>query len=331
MEGFVGRRGLIEAKRLRALSPRSNLKGFVQLGSHAAAILATGTILAMTWGTWWAVPVFIAHGVLINFLYAGQHELSHSTVFKTRWLNEAAGRAIGFLMLYPRDFDQIQHFAHHRHTQDWAKDGELDRPPYTLMNHLLYLAGPTYWSSRMSRILRFARGIVREPYIPADKHALVIREARWLLAGYAAVAAASLVLQSWAAVIFWLAPMFLTKSVHQLQNSMEHLGLTHEANTLENTRTTRTNALMRWMAWNMQYHTAHHTYPAVPFHALPELHREIVTRSGREPHSMTYLGFQRELIRKLADGRTEADYPQDEAWILDPAEQPRTAASHAQA
>ena len=27
MEGFVGRRGLIEAKRLRALSRRSNLKG----------------------------------------------------------------------------------------------------------------------------------------------------------------------------------------------------------------------------------------------------------------------------------------------------------------
>ncbi len=331
MEGFVGRRGLIEAKRLRALSPRSDLKGCMQLGSHAVAILATGAVLAVTWGTWWAVPVFIAHGVLINFLYAGQHELSHSTVFKTRWLNEAAGRAIGFLMLYPRDFDQIQHFAHHRHTQDWAKDGELDRPPYTLMSHLLYMAGPTYWSSRMSRILRFARGIVREPYIPADKHALVIREARWMLTGYAAIAAASLALQSWAAVIFWLAPMFLTKSVHQLQNSMEHLGLTHETNTLENTRTTRTNALMRWMAWNMQYHTAHHTYPAVPFHALPELHREIVARSGREPHSMTYLGFQRELIRKLAGGRSEADYPQNEAWILDPAEPPRTAASHAQA
>ena len=129
MEGFVGRRGLIEAKRLRALSRRSNLKGFLQLGSHLGAILATGFTLHATWGSWWAVPVFIAHGVLLNFLYAGQHELSHSTVFETRWLNEAVGRVIGFFMFYPRDFDQIQHFAHHRHTQDWAKDGELDRPP----------------------------------------------------------------------------------------------------------------------------------------------------------------------------------------------------------
>jgi fatty acid desaturase len=331
MEGFVGRRGLIEPKRLRALSLRSDAKGFLQLGSHVGAILVTGFILHATWGTWWAVPAFIAHGVLINFLYAAQHELSHSTVFKTRRLNEIIGRVIGFLMFYPRDFDQIQHFAHHRHTQDWDKDGELDRPYYTLSGHILYVIGPTYWSSRFSRILRFAAGIVREPYIPADKHGVVIREARWLLAGYALIAAVFIALQTWAAVIFWLAPMLLTKVVHQLQNTMEHLGLSHEDNTLENTRTTRTNALLRWMAWNMQYHTAHHTYPAVPFHALPALHKEIVTRTGREPHSMTYLGFQWALIRKLAGGRSEADYPENEPWILDPAEQTRTAASHAQA
>ena len=331
MEGFVGRRGLIEGKRLRALSRRSDLRGFVQIGSHAGAVLVTGLVLSATWGTWWAVPVFIAHGVLINFLYAGQHELSHSTVFKTRWLNEAFGRAIGFLMLYPRDFDQIQHFAHHRHTQDWAKDGELDRPHYTLRSYLIYFIGITYWSSRISRILHFACSIVREPYIPMDKHPVVIREARWLMVGYAAIAVISLALQTWAAVIFWLAPMLLTKPVHQLQNTMEHMGLTHEANTLENTRTTRTNALMRWMAWNMQYHTAHHTYPAVPFHALPELHSEIVARTGREPHSMTYLGFQRDLIGKLAGGRGEADYPENEPWILDPSEQAHATATHAQA
>jgi len=331
MEGFVGRRGLIEGKRLRALSRRSNLKGFAQLGSHLGAVLATGFALQAAWGGWWAAPVFIAHGILLNFLYAGQHELSHSTVFQTRWLNEAVGRVIGFLMFYPRDFDQIQHFAHHRHTQDWAKDGELDRPPYTLRGYLIYAAGFTYWSSRLARILRFAGGQVPEPYIPAGKHALVIREARWLLVGYGVILGASLALQSWAAVIFWLAPMMTTKCVHQLQNTMEHMGLTHESNTLENTRTTRTNGLLRWMAWNMQYHTAHHTFPAVPFHALPELHREIVARTGREPHTMTYLGFQRALIRRLLGRRSESDYPQDQAWILDPAEKTETVASHAQA
>jgi len=42
MEDFVGRRGRIEAKRLRSLSQRSDLKGALQLGSHVGALVTTG-------------------------------------------------------------------------------------------------------------------------------------------------------------------------------------------------------------------------------------------------------------------------------------------------
>ena len=52
-----------------------------------AAIGLTGTLLWLLRSTAWAVPLFVLQGVLINFLYAGQHEFSHSTVFKTRRLN----------------------------------------------------------------------------------------------------------------------------------------------------------------------------------------------------------------------------------------------------
>ena len=87
---------------------------------------------------------------MINFLYAGQHELSHSTVFKTKRLNEIFGRLFGFILIYPRDFDQIQHFAHHRYTQDWEGDGELARERYTLTSYLLWVLGPTYWYTRVA-------------------------------------------------------------------------------------------------------------------------------------------------------------------------------------
>ena len=40
----------------------------------------------------------------------------------------------------------------------------------------------------------------------------------------------------------------------------------------DNTRTTLTNRLVRWVAWNMPYHVEHHVAPQVPFHALPALH-----------------------------------------------------------
>ncbi len=315
MDAEFSRRKLIEPTRLRALYQRSDARGIVQAASHFGAIFITGALLWVTWGSWWAVPVFMVHGVLINFLYAGQHELSHGTVFATKWMNEWLGRIIGFLMIFPRDFDQIMHFAHHQHTQNWERDGELVREPYTLSSYLWWVLGPGYWISRVRRIIRFCRGIVTEPYIPQNKTALIIREGRIHMALYIAIAVASILTQSWAAFILWLAPMLVMKPVHQLQNTIEHLGLSHEDNILENTRSTDTNALMRWMCWQMQYHTAHHTFPSVPFWALRELNDEIEGKIGHEVHRMGYIEFQIALIRKLAGGKSEADYPMHEVWI----------------
>src|SRR6202041_3273641 len=96
----------------------------------------------------------------------------------------------------------------------------------------------------------------------------------------------SLWVQSWAAAILWLAPMLAMKGVHQLQNTIEHLGLPHEDNVLVNTRSTRTNAFMRWLGWQMQYHTAHHAFPGVPFHRLRELHEAIFTSRGASVHDV---------------------------------------------
>lgn len=314
MDVSFSRRRLIAPERLRALMQRSDLHGALQLGSHLGVLGVTGALLWSTWGTLWAIPVFVAHGVVLNFLYAGQHELSHGTVFETKWLNVIFGRLFGFLMIYPRDFDKIQHAAHHQHTQNWEKDGELVREPYTLSSYLLWFWGPTYWRTRVSRIVRFSRGIVVEPYIREDEHCIVIREARWHAALYALIAAASVATGSWAAVILWLAPLVLMKPVHQLQNTIEHLGLSHRDDILENTRSTRTNALMRWLCWQMPYHTAHHTFPSVPFWRLRDLDAAM-RDGGARPHEMGWIEFQIEVMRKLWS-KSEADYPYDEVWIV---------------
>jgi fatty acid desaturase len=305
---------MLTPERLKALSRRSDLRGWLQTLSHFAAIGVSGAAIYMTLGTVWVVAPFLIHGVLINYLYGGQHELSHSTVFRTRWLNEFWGRVIGFIVIAPRDADQIQHFAHHRHTQIWRQDGELFRDRYTLRSYLMRLSGIEYWRSNFAALLLYARGRVDEPYVKPAQHALVIREARLHLAGYALIALVSLAADSWAAVLYWLAPLLLTKSAHQLQNLIEHVGLPHSDDIFANTRSTRTNALMRWLCWQMQYHTAHHAFPSVPFFRLKELHAEIFTARGVQPPMMSYLGFQRAMIRALAV-KGEVDYPDDRAWI----------------
>jgi fatty acid desaturase len=315
-EVFV-RREVISPARLKDLCRTSDLKGWCQTSSHLGAILLSGALLWHFRGGYWAFPLFMVHGVLFNFLYAAQHELSHWTVFKTAWLNEWFGRLFGFCVFYPRTFDQLQHIAHHRHTQDWSRDGELVRPRYTLRSYLLWLSGVTYWYTRWRRILRFSCGVVTEPYIAAVRRNELIREARWHLSGYAAIAFVSVVMNSWAAVLLWLAPLVVMKFVHQLQNTIEHLGLPHEADVFTNTRSTRTNALMRWVAWQMQYHTAHHAFPGVPFHRLRALHTAVFIERGTAPPSMTYLGFQRSVLRAFSGGRSEADYSDDAVWIAD--------------
>jgi fatty acid desaturase len=316
-ETFV-RRDLIDGATLRRLCVASNWAGALQTGSQVGAVGATGTALWLAWGTWWALPVFLVHGTILNFLYAGQHELSHGTVFRTRWLNEWVGRIFGFVLFYPRTFDQVQHMAHHRHTQNWTRDGELARAPYTMKSWLMWMSGLTYWYTRWRRIVRFSLGVVTEPYLPQYRHAELVREARVHLAGYGLIAGVSLFAQSWAAVLLWLAPMCAMKFTHQLQNTIEHLGLPHDDNILGNTRTTRTNAVLRWLAWQMQYHTAHHAFPAVPFHRLHELHKIMFTDRGVAAPTMTYWGFQLAALRAFAGGKTEADYPQDRMWIFEP-------------
>ena len=176
------------------------------------------------------------------------------------------------------------------------------------------MLGTTYWYNRVVGIIRRARGIIIEPYIGAAHEARIIRESRLHLLGYALIAGLSLYFQSWVALTFWLLPMVLTKPVHQLQNSIEHLGMTHKTDILQNTRSTRTNAFMRWLCWQMPYHTAHHSYPSVPFWQLRKLDHLLESRGG-DIHRMGWIEFQIEAFRRLAS-KDESQWPENEVWIV---------------
>ena len=322
MEEVFSRRKILTPQDLKELNERSDLMGWSQLLSHLALIAALGYLHYLAMGSWWVLATGFGLGVAVNFLYAAQHELSHWTVFKTKGLNEFWGRVIGFVMLFPRDYDLIMHYSHHRFTQDWDKDGELVREPYTLKTFLLWMSSISYWRNRVTGIIRRARGIIIEPYIHSNEEAKVTRESRLHILGYAVIAGVSIYFETWAALTFWLIPMVLTKPVHQLQNTIEHLGLTHNSDILNNTRSTRTNAFFRWLCWQMPYHTAHHSFPSVPFWKLRQLNNKIEDACG-EVHRMGWIEFQIEAVKRLM-AKNEEGYPMDEVWIV-PLEGGRTA------
>jgi fatty acid desaturase len=313
MDDWIARNGLkvVSRERLRALSERSDLRGWVQTLSHVGAIGATTTALLVVPASLPAllIPIWVAHGVLINCLYAGLHELSHWTAFRTKALNDWVGGVFGFVTLNPFYTDRWSHFAHHRATHDPLRDSELmGMKPFTPATYAIELIGLSFWRRRIANVVRAAagRGLEADYWLTPDQARVVILEARIHVALWILIAAASVAFGSWIALTLWLAPLLATKAFHQLQNTGEHTGLAHDSNTFLNTRTLKGPPPMRWLVWNMSFHTAHHCFPGVPFHALPELHREITANLDHPVPTKGYIEAQREIFAVLRSRRGEA-------------------------
>lgn len=307
MEDYVGSTTLVPPQRLKELGQKSDLKGWTQVLSHLGILAVSTLLLFVTWGSFWSIPLFVIQGVLLNFLYAGAHELSHWTVFKTRGLNDFFGRVLGFLIFVPRDSDRFEHFQHHRHTQNRALDGELQgRPAYTMRTYIFLLSGIGYWKEYFKLIFVDSIRAETAEYLSEPQKARVLKETRIMFALYGMLALLSIFLNSWILIQLWIGPLLTTKVLHNFQNITEHTGMPYVPEILENTRTIKANALIKWLAWNMPYHTAHHVYPAIPFHSLPELHEDIVQGLGREPETISYLHFQVQMFKKLVkDGHSD--------------------------
>jgi fatty acid desaturase len=294
----------VDPKLLKALSVRSDIKGAVQTSSFAAAIGVTTSVIILIPAPLILVltPVLVIHGVLLNCLYAGQHEMSHWTAFRARRLNDLFGHLFGLVTLNPFLTDRWMHFAHHRATQDPARDPELvGMSPYSRTSYLADLIGIDFWRRRVSAILGAAagRGLENTWWLGARERRLVIWEARAHVAIWGLIALASVVFGSGDALLFWIGPLFATKGFHQLQNTGEHTAMPQAPDVFVNTRTLTGPPIMRWLMWNMSYHTAHHAYPATPFHALPRLHAAIVRNLPHPIPTLGYIEAQRAIFESL--------------------------------
>lgn len=263
--------GLIGRAELKRLSERRDAPGRMQLGGHVALLIATGAFVHAGLGTVWVLPAMFVHGVALTFLFAPLHETIHRTAFHSRMLNDVVAFAIGVLLVLPRDYFRAFHFAHHRFTQE-ATDPELATPkPASVSRFLWHVSGVPYWIAGFRGLFLHAAGILREPFYATDRvRRSVVIEARWVLAIYAIAIIGSVASGSAVLLWYWVIPAVLGQPVLRLYLLAEHSGCPRTMDMLENSRTTYTNALVRFLAWNMPYHAEHHAWPSIPFHALPD-------------------------------------------------------------
>ncbi len=299
MDERLAQTDLVDKRCLKTLAARSDAKGLVHLASHLGALGTTGAAVALTQGTLWLAPATLLHGLVLIFFFAPLHETIHRTAFRSRRLNDTVAWICGALLILPPAYFQAFHFAHHRYTQDPERDPELAAPkPQNLGGYLRTASGLPYWRERFTTTLAHAAGRVTEPFIPSSHQARVVLEARVLLALYGALAAVSVAAGSWLAVSYWLVPALLGQPFLRLYLLAEHTGCPLVPDMLRNSRTTRSNAFVRWLAWNMPYHAEHHAYPALPFHALPHAH--VLLKDHIAVQASGYLAAQRQIIAGLS-------------------------------
>jgi len=297
----VPERGAVasEHRALRALAVRSDRRGLMQLAMHMGALAGSGLLVAEASGSLWLAPAMLLHGILLTFLFAPLHETIHRTAFRSRRLNDATAWLCGLALALPPEYFRAFHFAHHRHTQDPARDPELAVPkPQSLWAYARHVSGLPYWRSRIATLVRHARGQVEEPFIAARLRPRIVREARLYLAVYAFVLIVPLAIGSPAVLIFWLIPALLGQPFLRCYLLAEHTGCPLVADMLRNTRTTRSLAPVRRLAWNMPYHAEHHACPWLPFHALPAAHRLLEGKIAIQASG--YIAVNREIVSKLA-------------------------------
>lgn len=277
------------------LMQRSDRAGIWHLSLYLGLLGATtlGIVLQVPW---WPV-LMLPQGILLVFLFTLSHECTHQTPFKTRWINEICGHVIALLIVQPFIWFRYFHLAHHKFTNDPDHDPELDGGgrPATLGAWVIYLSGWGYWRAMCATLVKNALGPITAPYLPRRRHPAMRIEARLILVSYT-LALFSLI---WSPLVLWLwlVPLVIGQPFLRLYLLAEHGLCPAVADMLENTRTTYTVRLVRFLAWNMPYHAEHHSLPSVPFHRLPDFH--MITAAHLKSTSSGYIAFTQSYVRSL--------------------------------
>ena len=294
-------RRIVGGGRMPGFVERRDGPGLAFAAAHAALLVATGWVLWRALGTAWAVPATVLHGVVIVHLFAPFHESVHYTAFRTRRLNTAMSWVAGLVLMLPPTVFSYQHTAHHRYTQDVERDPQMIPMGESRGGFWYYASAVPYFQGILSGLLRQLLGRLSPSErrdVPEALHGTVQREAICFWGVYLALAAVSVHFETWLAVLFWLLPRVAGEPFMRIVRMSEHVGCARVPSMLENTRTVFTAAPLRWLAWNMAYHTAHHALPQTPFFRLPAL--DAVLRDRVTETRKGYVDFVRTHFRRMA-------------------------------
>ena len=287
----------IDRQQLIQLTQKENVRPLihiiVQLSFHT--LTGIGVYLAWKHLSWpfWIFLIYI-HCLFFDFLTpaAAVHELSHRTVFKTRWLNEFFIVICAFLTWTNYVKFRVSHTGqHHQYTLHDELDEEVVMPiiirPIDLFCFLLI---PLYSLQSMAGIFdlidehmrhcfKLLKGQREEHLFPDSNPKLRQQLFNWsriVVIGHLILAAVFIYYDVWILLFVVTFARFIAPGLGLLCTYPQHIGL--PANVPDFRLCCRTMVLgkiLSFFYWNMNYHTEHHMYAAVPYYNLPRLHELI--------------------------------------------------------
>ena len=282
-------RALIRA--LHRLEPWRNVRVIVFFAIWlAAAVIALHVpVLAVR------LLCYFLIGATIQGLVILMHEGVHRIMFRNRVLNRWVAFVCGLPAFLSVTAYRVGHLPHHRHERGPGDPDELEnvtRDPRVLaaLFCLMLLCGDLFGLYRVGPLNAW-RGKAGERRDVAVEYAIIT-----------AVFAAAVALVPLAVLLHvWLLPALVARQLTNVRTLAEHI-LTGHDDRFTATRTVTSNRFVSFFMCNLNYHTAHHLFPAVPWYNLPRLHRLLgpeLARAGSPVHR-SYTRFLLDLARFVA-------------------------------
>lgn len=280
---------------LKKYTRRSNLKGLYHSVGVLAILGASGATAYWFYSTgqwiWMAVALYV-HGGLFAF-NPQNHEFSHGTVFRSKWLNAVFKRTFGILH-WPSNvaLGNMSHKNHHRYTLHRQSEGERVHPRAETIEHVLQLAVSvvdftSFVTTVYDQIYSMFRPYLSNPrrnlwqrycYEQSSKNervnAYVTRLSQFSF--HVLFAVFAIATGHWFLIVVVTLPGFYGgRWYHKLVHDPMHVGKEPETDDFRTCcRSVRVDPFTSFMFWHMEWHTEHHAYAAIPCYNLKKFHQQ---------------------------------------------------------
>ena len=281
----------IDKKTLKELSKRSDIKGLIDVSIFIVALLLSGYLCIISWGTLWSIPALLLYG---NIFYCKiisiQHETNHETYFKTRALNKLFYHITSLLGGFEAVRWKWSHFHHHTYTiftheevYDYENNSPKPTEPIRFLLNFLPL-GPIINIQKIRHfthfeIIKHSFGIITPVVnitVPKKEIKKIINSSRLYVGFWLIIILSSIFFKTWLPIIMLILPPFYGNTILMICGMTQHAGLADNVKDhRKSTRTVIMNPFFSFLYSNMEYHIEHHIFPKIPCHNLKAFHNVV--------------------------------------------------------